>query len=243
MRFLYYLAAFGSPNFELKLSYLKNNLEYIYNNIGEKFDIIVNNYDVENQQIIVDFLNNLNFINNKYIFSKKGVLTEIWLNNIYNYKITDYDYIMFIMDDVSNFNINIKDMIRIKEKYCFEFLSPKIYNSTYDWMKNNDDITINNCLEFFCFLLKPIDFYKFNSLNTIENKWFWGVDHIFGHLNIKVGMYNKYSMNHMISSINTDITEEKFDLCNKYLQNYGFKDLNDIKGKYNPIIEYITDLD
>ena len=51
MRFLYYLAAFGSPNFELKLSYLKNNLEYIYNNIGEKFDIIVNNYDVEKQQI------------------------------------------------------------------------------------------------------------------------------------------------------------------------------------------------
>ena len=45
MKFLYYLAAFGSPNFELKLSYLKNNLEYIYNNIGEKFDIILNNYD------------------------------------------------------------------------------------------------------------------------------------------------------------------------------------------------------
>lgn len=243
MKFLYYLPAFGSPNFELKLSYLKNNLEYIYNNIGESFDIILNNYDIEKEEHIYNFLNKIHFLENKHIFSKKGVLTEIWLNNIYNYKITDYDYIMFIMDDVSNFNINIKDMIRIKEKYCFEFLSPKIYNSTYDWMKNNDDITINNCLEFFCFLLKPIDFYKFNSLNTIENKWFWGVDHIFGHLNIKVGMYNKYSMNHMILSNTSQILlHEKLDLCNKYLQNYGFKDLNDIKGKYNPIIEYITEL-
>ena len=242
MKFLYYVAAFGSPNFELKLSYLKNNLEYIYNNIGEKFDIIVNNYDVEKQQIIVDFLNNLNFINNKYIFSKKGHLSELWFGNIYNYKITKYDYIMFILDDVSNFNIDIKDMIKIKEQYEFEFLSPKIYNSTYDWMKNNKDITVNNFLEIFCFLLKPNDFYKFISLNTVKNKCIWGVDHIFGYLNIKVGMYNKYSMKHMISSSNTDITQEKFDLCDKYLQNYGFKDLNDIKGKYNPIIEYITEL-
>jgi hypothetical protein len=242
MKILYYLAAFGSPDFELKLSFLKNNLEYIYNNIGENFDIIVNNYDVDKEQIIFDFLNQFRFIDNKYIFSKKGHLSELWLNNVYNSKITNYDYVFFILDDVSELNININDMIRIKEKYCFEFLSPKIHNSTYDWMKNNKDITINNFLEIFCFLLTPIDFYKFMSLNSIENKYTWGVDHIFGHLNIKVGIYNKYSMKHMISSTNTDITQQKFDLCYKYLQKYGFHDLNDIRCKYKPIIEYIKEL-
>lgn len=242
MKFLYYLAAFGSPNFELKLSYLKNNLEYIYNNIGENFDIIVNNYDIDKEQHIWDFLNNFCFLNNKYIFSKKGILTELWLNNIYNYKITNYDYIMFILDDVSDFNINIKDLIRIKEQYKFEILSPKIHNSSYDWMKNSENISVHNFLEFFCFLLKPVDFYKFNSLNSIENKWFWGVDHIFGHLNINVGMCNKYSMKHMIDSNNTiELLSIKFNLCNIFLQQYGFNDLNDIRNKYNPIIKYIIE--
>jgi hypothetical protein len=93
MKILYYLAAFGSPNFELKLSFFKNNLEYIYNNIKEKFDIIVNNYDVDKEKIIFDFLNQISFIDKKYIFSKKGHLSELWLNNIYNSKITNYDFI------------------------------------------------------------------------------------------------------------------------------------------------------
>jgi hypothetical protein len=242
MKFLYYLAAFGSPNFELKLSYLHNNLKYIYNNIGEKFDIIVNNYDVEKEQNILDFLNSCSFLNNKYIFSKKGHLPELWLNNIYNYKITNYDYIMFILDDVSEFNIDIKDLIRIKQQYGFEFLSPKIYNSSYDWMKNSENISVHNFLEIFCFLLKPLDFYKFILLNTIENKYIWGVDHIFGHLNINVGMCNKYSMKHMIDSNNTtELLSEKFNLCDKFLRKYGFNDLNDIRNKYNPIIKYIIE--
>lgn len=241
MKFLYYLAAFGSPNFDTKLFYLKNNLEYIYNNIGEKFDIVINNYDLDKEDFINSFLNNLNFINNKYIFSKKGHLSELWLNNIYNSKITNYDCIFFILDDVSEFSIDIKDMIKIKKKHSFEFLSPKIYNSTYDWMRNNDDITVNNFLEIYCFLLTPNDFYKFILLHTIENKYTWGVDHIFGHLNIKVGTYNKYNMKHMIPSSNTNVTQEKFNLCCKYLQSYGFKDLTDIRNKYNPIIEYIKE--
>ena len=241
MKFLYYLAAFGSPDFDSKLFFLKNNLEYIYNNIGENFDIIVNNYDVEKEEFIYSFLNNLDFINNKYIFSKKGHLSELWLNNIYNSKITNYDYIFFILDDISEFNIDIKDMINIKKIHSFEFLSPKIYNSTYDWMKNNKEITINNFLEIFCFLLNPVDFYKFILLHTVENKYTWGVDHIFGHLNIKVGMCNKYSMKHMISSTNTNITQEKFNLCYKYLQSYGFKDLDDIRNNYGPIVKHITE--
>ena len=76
------------------------------------------------------------------------------------YKITNYDYIMFILDDVSDFNVDIKDMIRIKEQFCFEILSPKIHNSSYDWMKHSENISVHNFLEIFCFLLKPIDFYK-----------------------------------------------------------------------------------
>ena len=55
-------------------------------------------------------------------------------------------------------------------------------------------------------------------------------------------MYNKHNVKHMITSVTTNNTQDKFDLCHKYLQNYGFKDLNDIRNKYNPIVEYIKEL-
>ena len=63
-------------------------------------------------------------------------------------------------------------------------------------MNENDNLTNNNFLEVYFLLLKPKNFYKFLSLYTIENKWMWGVDHMFGHYGIKTGTINKYSVLH-----------------------------------------------
>ena len=48
-------------------------------------------------------------------------------------------------------------MVEIKKKYNIQVLSPKVLNSTWDFMINCDNcITINNAVEvyFFCCLLK-----------------------------------------------------------------------------------------
>ena len=98
--------------------YLVSNLNYIYNDIKTPFDIIINCY--ETNRYITNFIkneiNDLNCIDNVYIHSKKGVLSELFLTNIYNDKIDDYDYIFFIFDDVKIINIDINEMIRIKNK-------------------------------------------------------------------------------------------------------------------------------
>ena len=75
MKFLYYLAAFGSPNFDSKLFFLKNNLEYIYNNIGEKFDIILANI---NLNVILDNLKSivLSSISNTYVLLSGFLLQD-----------------------------------------------------------------------------------------------------------------------------------------------------------------------
>ena len=100
MKFLYYLACIGKPDLNIKITILKKKINYIYKNINNPFDIIINLYELDNDiiKLITDTLSDFTFIKKKYIYSKKGVLTELFLTNIYNNKIDDYDYILFILD-------------------------------------------------------------------------------------------------------------------------------------------------
>ena len=77
MKFCYYLASIGNPNLDTKLTILIDNLNYIYNDINNSFDIIVNCYETDKNIIncIKNQINNLNFINNMYFYSKKGLLS------------------------------------------------------------------------------------------------------------------------------------------------------------------------
>ena len=62
-------------------------------------------------------LQSLSYIDNVYIHNKKGVLTELFLTNPYNDLLQNYDYIIFILDDIKIINVDIHKMIKIKKKY------------------------------------------------------------------------------------------------------------------------------
>ena len=233
MKLLYYLAAIGEPDLNTKIGILLNNLNYIYKNLSINFDIIINCYETENETIYSS-VKKLKFIDNIYIYKKKGVLTELFLTNPYNNHINNYDYIIFILDDVRIINIDLLDMIKIKKKYKIKLLSPKVIKSTHSFMNENDNLTINNFLEVYFLLLKPKNFYKFLSLYTIENKWMWGVDFLFGHNGIKAGVINNYSVLHELSKkADTDTARNCLGIYLK--NNTPFNSLNEIKSKYNPI--------
>ena len=131
-------------------------------------------------------------------------------------------------------------MIKIKDKHKINILSPKVIKSSHSFMNTYDKniITINNFLEVYCLLLTPDDFKLFCNLHTIENKWMWGTDFLFGYLDISAGVVHKYSVSHELSSDSKK--SEALMLCNKYLaQNTEFKSLSDIKKKYEPVIKEI----
>ena len=238
MNFMYYLPAFGENNIKVKYEILIHNLEYIYKNIGHKINIIINFYSECDE--IKQNLRKLDCLENIYFYDKKGVLTELFLTCPHNDIIMLCDYVLFILDDVKINNINIKEMIKIKDEYKISILSPKVINSTHPFMNTYDKniITINNFLEVYCLLLTPDDFKLFCNLHTIENKWMWGADCFFGYLNIIAGVVHKYSVSHELPS-NSKYSEALM-LCNKYLaNNTEFKNLNDIKKKYKPIIKEI----
>ena len=236
MRFVYYLAAIGHRGLDVKLNILAKNLHYIYSLLNTNFDIVVNCYNSED--VVYNFVQQFNFLNTKMFHNKPGVLTELFLTNPHNASLSKYDYILFMLDDVEIQELNLRDMINIKEKYKLEILSPKVINSTHPFMNTYapNMLTINNALEVYCLLLKYKDFQRFLSIHTIENKWMWGADFLFGYFNIKAGVYHNSSVKHMLlpSKKNTNNAQT---LMRAYLRQMNFfgsiKDIIPIKNIIN----------
>jgi hypothetical protein len=236
MKLLYYLPAIGNPNIEIKQKILLHNLLYIYRQINQSFDISIAFYDISVN--IKMMLNNLPFIDKKYIYEKKGILTELLLtnpNNIYN---NNYDYIIFTLDDVKILNMNIRKMIRVKRNYKIKIMSPVVLKSTHWYMrfKPSNMLTIHNQLEVYLLLLRPIDFKIFCSIHTIENKWMWGPDLLFGYYNISAGVLHSCAVEHKLPSYSdgntaSNLSVEYLRKHTKYL-NYAQvnKDFSPIKN-------------
>lgn len=236
MKLLYYLPSFGSPDEDKKYEILLHNLTYIYNTINEKFDVCINFYIICDK--VKQELKLLPFINNLYFYEKKGVLTELFLTNPDNKIISNFDYILFVLDDVKIIDINLKKMIEVKQTYNIEILSPKILKSTHSFMNSSTDLTINNFLEVYLLLLTPVDFQRFCSIHTIKNKWMWGVDFLFGFYKIKTGVLNCCVAEHMLPS--KSIKGEAYLLMNDYIRTHtNYQCLDDIRKAVSPIIETI----
>lgn len=72
MKFLYYLGAIGQPNFNDKNNILLNNLLYIYSNINQDFDLMINTYQKDEYCLEIFYYNrdNLPFLKNIYIYKE-----------------------------------------------------------------------------------------------------------------------------------------------------------------------------
>ena len=92
---------------------------------------------------------------------KKGILTELFLTNPNNIHISNYDYILFIMDDVKIIYMDILAMIDIKKQNNIDILSPKITHSTHAYMNENSGLIITNFLEVYLLLVEPQNLFKF----------------------------------------------------------------------------------
>lgn len=242
MKLLYYIPGFGSPNTDIKYEILNHNISYIYNQIKNTFDISINFYTPPSPKLISSIQKN-HCINQLLVYEKKGVLTELFLTNPNNLIIEDYNYIFFILDDVKIIDIDIMRMIEIKETNNFEILSPKIINSTHSFMNHlSQGLSINNFLEVYLLLLTPKDFSTFLSIHTVDNKWMWGVDFLFGHYNIKVGVAYNFIVEHMLPS-DSNGNEASFLMIQYLKQNTPYNCLNDINNKYKPIKNMIETLD
>ena len=238
MKLLYYLPAIGNGDLDTKHDILMDNLKYIYSNIGEKFSISINFYTVSEK--IKESVRGLDFIENFYIYEKEGVLTELFLTSPANNVVSSYDYVLFVLDDVKIVNLDIPDMIKIKNEHGIDILSPKITNSTHQfmWAFSDNSLTFNNFAEVYLLLMSPADFEKFCSIHTIENKWMWAADFLFGYFKITAAVIHKYRANHELPSKSNNW--EASHLAREYLHaKTKFTDFGGICSEYHAIFKVI----
>jgi hypothetical protein len=232
--FLYYLSAIGEPNLEIKLNTLKINLNYLYNNIQDSFDIMINCYDSETN-IIEQFCSQFGFLKNIIIHKKKGRLVELWKTNPYHCLIPNYDYILYIMDDIMISKLDMNEFISVKNKYNISFLSPQVVGSTWDYMRNQKDnvVAFANSAEIFCLLFNKDDFAKFMEINDVENTHTWGIDFLLGHFKIKTAIYYKFIVNHILpSKTDSEFARKEMD---SYFRKHGFNDLQHVLNTFPTI--------
>ena len=134
------------------------------------------------------------------------------------------------------------EIINIKKKNNLEIISPKVIKSSHSFMNSySTGLSVNNFLEVYFLLLNPENFFKFLSLYTIENKWMWGVDLLFGYYNIKVGVYFDFAVEHVLKSNGGGRVAEL--LANQYLKKHTkFKSLNEVFRNYKPIKKYLKNI-
>ena len=239
---LYYLAAIGEPNIDVKVDILKHNLCCVYYNMQYSFDIMINFYDDASDNLEC-MLRSLSFLKSIIIHKKKGRLVELWKSNPYHCLIDKYDYILYILDDVMITKWNMHEMIHIKTKHKIEFLSPRVNGGTWDYMRNQNSniLAFANKVELFCLILNSKDFHKFMNIHDVENKHTWGVDILLGHFDIRSAIYYKFVVTHMLpSTTNGQTAAEEMQM---YLSKHGFVDVFEVHKKYQAIrnIIEITD--
>ena len=243
MKFLYYLAGVGNPDFETKIDILKNNLHCIFKDIEQNFDIFINCYDdIE----IENFINKTNFpfLDNVYINYKAGKLIELWHDNPYHSYLSNYDYILFILDDIEIKKMNLYELIYIKNHYKIEFISPRVDNATWEYMNlySGNKLAITNRLEIYCFLFDYKNFERFLSINDIENPNIWGVDYIMGHYKIKTAIYYKFDVVHKLQTKNNTLNnyDQAISDMDKFFKKHGYNSREDFLDKFpDDIIEVI----
>jgi len=229
--FIYYLAAIGNPNFDKKIEFLNQNLNCIHQYYSS-YDIFINCYD---ELPIESFVNKekFPFLNNIIIVRKQGILSQLWINNPKHSLLQEYDYILFILDDILLKSFHIPRLIKMKINRNLQFISPIVENSTWPFMRNK---TYSNLfqktkrLEIYCFLLTYNDFISFLDLNTLENYNIWGVDYMMTHKNISCGLSTKDIVIHSLpSGSNHDLALEQM---NEYFNRNGFTNRNEFLKIY-----------
>lgn len=196
------ISGFGTPHWEHKVEILKNNLEKIHDsNIWKKVHICICQYsDPQLCQIP-------NELKDKYsieVIYEKGIVGEFIHRYASSDRISNYDYILCLLDDIELQQINWNLLTHYVKALEFDLLSPALSRDSkyqYSYMLhepyNLSSIKVTSCCEYFCIFANTRNFKKYYEHVDPKNPWMWGLDLILTkHLGLKVGVVNTMIMKH-----------------------------------------------
>jgi GR25 family glycosyltransferase involved in LPS biosynthesis len=191
-KLLLVIPGFGNPQFDFKKSILLKNINTIRNTFTGKVDITVFNYDSKSVGIECNEI------------MKKGYIGQFIYNHLQPNIVNNYHYVILLLDDIElNENINIDTMIRNYNHYNLDIISPSLnlqskYSHQYMLQQNTNKIRLTQCLEFFCYLMKPSSYTKWYNLLDNKSCWLWGIDYAMFHYNISTALMDTMTITHHI---------------------------------------------
>jgi hypothetical protein len=208
------ITGFGNNHIEHKLKILKNNIRRIINKSIDIWNKIIINIAVYEDNYILSLDDLLTTINKKIkldinIIYKKGIVGEF----IYEYAspmiVNNYDYVMFILDDVEILDdIDWEYLLILKENTQCDIISPSMSktsllenkNMLVDERNRYNAKIIPQC-EYFCYIMDTNSYInKYYPLLDINNPWLWGIDLILYIVDIKVCLINSFVVHHYYKS-------------------------------------------
>lgn len=211
MKLFVLVTGFGNNHIEHKFKILSNNIKKILSKSKDIWrDIIINivvyedNYILSINELLNDYIPpNINI--NINVIYKKGIVGEFIYTIATPDIISNYDYIMLILDDVEILdNIDWEYLLILKENSESNIISPSMTktsllenkNMFVDERNNYNAKIIKEC-EYFCYIMDSSTYInKYYPLLDMDNPWMWGIDLILGLNGIRVCLINSFIVHH-----------------------------------------------
>jgi hypothetical protein len=150
------------------------------------------------------------------IHEEPGYLGEFIYRYIQPSLLIDYDYLLFLLDDVElSENFYLDRWIQCYHQHRLDILSPTILRHCQshqvmkqpEWAdhRRGSEISIVNMCEFFSYFMTPAIYYRYYNMYNENTKTMWGIDLAMYHAGFRMGLHNKVTLNHYFSgSLNSN---------------------------------------
>jgi hypothetical protein len=171
----------------------------------------------------------------KVIFHEEpGYLGEFIYRYIQPAKMLEYDYLLFLLDDVElSGNFYLDRWIQCYHDHQLDILSPTIKKecTSHQVMKQpgnvetGKEISIVNMCELFSYFMTPAVYYRYYQMYNENTRSLWDIDLAMYHAGFRMAVHNKVTLHHYYSGSNAgNIT---WDEMMRYLQGRRHIGVND----------------
>jgi hypothetical protein len=193
-RLLVVVTGFGPPHLDVKQRLLQSNIERIRNTFTGDVTVKLFNYGGEP----CDFP-----LVNEEIMTP-GYVGQFLYRYVPPSSVTEYDYIICILDDIElHTDYNVDRAIRNIKQYNLDILQPSLtltskfsHRPMLQDSHNTAGIRMTTFMEYFCYLMTPTGYAKWYSMFDEHTAWLWGVDLCMNKRGILMGLLDATPMHH-----------------------------------------------
>ena len=206
-----FLTGFGAPNIERKKDILLNNLN-IFKKWKDVYEthlyiyLYTSNYLEELKKIDLN-----SYVDKVEILDKAGIVGEFIYRDVFK-QYAKYDYIILFLDDIQlPIELSLDKMLTVYNLEKLDILGlPLTLESPMNHKFMAQDIKLlregytfrkTNFIEYFFYLMSPVNFRKYLSFFTNRTKWCWGIDLALSMYGLQLGILDCYPIKHYYKSV------------------------------------------